>query len=80
MDSKFNIYLNDVYDHEVMIESYDTYAEAKKAFDEFVTHGPAEFDLSVELTEVVGDYEDYIDHDYHEWMTYEEWISANPDK
>lgn len=78
MDSKFNIYLHDVLDHTNEIESFDTYEEAKKAFNEIVAEGPSGYDYAVELTEVIGDYDDMKDYDYHEWMTEEEWAEAHP--
>ena len=78
MSSKFNIYFEDALDHCTEVDSFDTYEEAKKAFNEYVKEGPDGYDIGIELAEVIGDYEDMITHDYHEWFTQEEWDAAHP--
>ena len=79
MTSVFKIYFEDALDHcNDTGDEFDTYEEAKKAFNECVKAGPEGYDLSVEITEVVGDYEDMITHDVHQWFTAEEWDAAHP--
>ena len=76
--SKFNIYLEDALDHSQEIDSFETYEEAKKAFDSYIKDGPDGYDIGIELAEIVGDYEDMITHEYHEWFTQEQWEAAHP--
>ena len=76
--SKFNLYIEDALDHCQEIDSFDTYEEAKKAFDKILKEGPEGYDIGLELAEIIGDYEDMITHDYHEWFTPEEWDAAHP--
>ena len=77
--SKFNIYIEDSLDHCQEIDSFETYEEAKKAFEGYIKEGPDTYDLSIEITEIIGDYENLIDHDCHQWFTQEEWEAAHPD-
>ena len=79
MSSTFKIYYEDALDHCTDIgDEFDTYEEAKKAFDSYVKEGPEGYDIGIELAEIIGDYEDMITHDYHEWFTQEEWEAAHP--
>ena len=76
--SKFNIYLEDALDHYQEIDSYESYEECKKAFEGYIKDGPEGYDLSITIEEIIGDYEDMITHDFHQWFTQEEWIAAHP--
>ena len=78
MSSVFKIYYEDALDHCTEVDSYDTYEEAKVAWEKCVKDGPEDYDVAVELCEVVDDYEDMITHDYHEWFSQEEWDEAHP--
>ena len=78
MSSTFKIYFEDALDHSTEADEFETYEEAKKAFDNYIKEGPEGYDIGVEICEVIGDYEDMITHDYHEWFTPEEWDAAHP--
>ena len=79
MSSVFMIYFEDALDHSISTrEEFATYDEAKVVWESYVKDGPSGYDIAVELCEVVGDYEDIIPHDYHEWFTQEEWEAAHP--
>ena len=79
MSSVFKIYYEDALDHCTATgDDFATYEEAKVEWDACVKEGPSGYDVAVELCEVVGDYEDMITHEYHEWFTQEEWEAAHP--
>ncbi len=77
MTSTFALYFEDALNHSTQGDVFDTYKEAKIAFDKAVEAGPEGYDLAVELIELDED-EEMIEHDFHEWFTQEEWETAHP--
>ena len=74
----YNIYVDDALGHHLEVDSFESLEEAKKAFEEYKNQGPEGYELSIELEEIIGDYEDFISIEYHEWLTEEEWMEKHP--
>ena len=81
MSSTFQIWFEDALDHGTIADEFDNYEEAKVCYDGWVKQGAEDYDLSVELLEVVNegaDDEDYVYHEMKEWFTKESWDEAHP--
>ena len=74
----FQVIIEDALDHGFIVGEYETLEEAKVSYDECVKVGPEGYEISVELEEIIGDYDDYVSIEFTEWFTQEEWEEAHP--
>ena len=74
----FQVMIEDALDHSFIVGEYETLEEAKVSYDECVKKGPEGYDTSVELVEIINDYDDYNSIEFTEWFTLEEWHEAHP--
>ena len=72
----FQVLIEDAYDHSNLVDEFETLEEARKCYDKCLSDGPEEFELSVELEEIIEEGNDYKSIAYHEWFTQEEWEEA----
>jgi len=74
----FQVCIEDALDHRTTVGEFETLEDAQVCYDECLRVGAEGYEIGVELEEVIGDYDDYHTHAYHEWFTLEEWEEAHP--
>ena len=69
--------IEDALDHRYT-EEFEVLTDAQRCYQNYLEVGPEGYEISVELEEVIGDYDDFNTIAYHEWFTPESWEEAHP--
>tara|TARA_R110002050_G_C8683992_1_gene493207 strand:+ start:418 stop:660 length:243 start_codon:yes stop_codon:yes gene_type:complete len=72
----YHISFEDALDHCNVVETFDTWEEAKVAFQECIDKGPEGYEIGVEL--IADSDEEWETLEYHEWFTKDSWLEAHP--